>query len=134
MFAGHFLFSFLLFSSPFQNGADSAFRVSENLDLPVEVFDGNSFSDKIAPSTKAVHLPLDLSRARGRFLLIESERTFYVFINSAFAQKGQHQLRLSADSLRRALSSTVFLSVYEPGGVEDLSIKWISPKPPDELY
>jgi hypothetical protein len=116
------LFLLLGFLSP----GEKEFRIVEDLKPQWKIVG--------QPSThKAVHIPIDLSQAKGNYILIESKKDFYGFINTAFAFKG-HRKVLNADSLIRKHSNTIFLSIYQKDGIEDLSMYVVSLKPIDDLF
>jgi hypothetical protein len=123
-----FLSAFLIFST-LQVGMQSKFEITEDLNPRLKIFKDNEIQN-----SHAVHLALDLSQQRGHYLNIESKKNFYVFINSAFAFKGIKQLKLNADSLRSRYSNSIFISLYQKNGINDLSVKWAVLRPVDELY
>jgi hypothetical protein len=129
-----FLFSTLLFFSMFQVDPAKEFQIVEDLTARSKVFKENTLKDNQDQNSHAIHLPLDLSQQRGHYLSIESKKVFYVFINSTFVLKDSKPVKLSADSLRNKYSNSIFLSIYQKNGVDDLSIKWQALKPYDEFY
>lgn len=126
MFNSQVFFSIILLFLSFQKEQDSRFRIVEDLMPQVNALNENPLNGKKAKGSKALILPLDLSQARGNYLLIESRKPFYVFINSAFAMKARGHLKLRADSLKMNFSNSIFLSLYQKEGFKDLSVKWIA--------
>jgi len=130
MVISQFILSTFLFISAFQAGSEKEFQISEDL----KTFKESVLKENLGENSRAAHLTLDLSQHRGHYLLIESKKIFYLFINSTFVLKQSGLIRLSADSLRQKYSSSIFLSLYQKNGTNDLSIKWTVLQPHDELY
>jgi len=134
MAVSQFLFSLFLFLSVFQPAPEKEFQVIEDLNPHLKVFKESILQDKADQNSQAVHLLLDLSQQGGHYLIIESKKNFYVFINSRFAVKGVGSLKFKADSLRNAYSNSIFLSFYQRNVIDDLSVKWAVLRQHDEFY
>jgi hypothetical protein len=134
-----FLFSIILFFPTFQAEMEKEFQITEDLSPQLEIFKENILVSGKDQRTHAVHLPLDLAQYHGRYLILESKKVYYIFINSAFVLKGSGRLRLNADSLRNRYSNSIFISLYQKKRIDDLTIKcallsthdeWYNPKRP----
>jgi len=134
MIITQFLFSTLLFFSTFQPGSEKEFQIVEHLNPQLKIFKENILKDNTDQNSRTVHLPLDVSQQRGHYLIIESKKIFYLFINSTFVLKWSGPLRLSADSLRNRYSNSIFLSLYQKNNIDDLSIRWEVLQSHDDLY
>src|SRR5258705_3750483 len=122
----HFLLSIVLFLSTLQADiGEKEIQVTEDLSAQLKIFKENTLIPNKDQHSRAVHLPLDLSRYHGRYLIVDSTNVFYVFINSTFAPKASGRLRLNADSLRNKYSNSIFLSFYQRKSIDDLSIKCV---------
>src|SRR5258706_347403 len=134
MVISRFIFSILLFSSTSQTAHQKEFQITGELNPQLKIFKDNRLRDIAGENCRAVHLSLDLSEQRGRYLVVESKKIFYLFINSTFVLKGSRPLKLNADSLKSRYSNSIFLSLYQKNGIDDLSIKWALLSHQDELY
>jgi hypothetical protein len=139
MVISQYLFSIFLFFSPLQAEIEKEFQVAADLSPRLKIFRENTLQSNKNQPSRAVHLPLDLSPYHGRYIVIESKKVYYVFINSVFVFKGRGRIRLDADSLRNKYSNSIFLSLYQRKTIDDLSIKcavlshydeWYNPKRP----
>lgn len=117
-------FFFALFLAPLQAETGNETQVTEDLGVQLKIFKENTLLPKKDQRSHAVHLPLDLSQNHGRYLIVESKKVFYVFINAAFVLKASGHLRLNADSLRNKYSNAIFLSLYQKRNIDDLSVSW----------
>jgi hypothetical protein len=130
-----YLFSTLLLFSTIQSEPEREFQVIEDLNPQLKIFKESILKDKMNQNTHAVHLSLDISQQRGHYLIIESKKTFYVFVNSTFALKKSGFVKLNADSLKNRYSNSIFLSLYQKNNIDDLSIRWATVlKSDDEFY
>ena len=134
MLISQFLFSSLLFFSAFQTGSEKELQIIEDMKPQLKIFKESILMDNKDQNSRAVHLPLDLSQQRGQYLIIESKKIFYLFINSKYVLKWNGSLKLSADSLRNRYSNSIFLSLYQKNTIDDLSIRWAILQSHDELY
>jgi len=137
------LFSMVLFFPTFQAEMGKEFQITEDLGPQLEIFKENILLTSKDQRTHAVHLPLDLSQYHGRYLILESKKVYYIFINSTFVLKGSGRLRLNADSLRNRYSNSIFISLYQKKWIDDLSVKcallsthdeWYNPKRPAHAF
>jgi len=134
MIIGQFLFSTILFFSAFQAGLEKELQIVEDLKPQLKTFKESILKEDLDLGSRDAHVVLDLSQHQGQHLLIESKKVFYLFVNSTFVLKHQGPIRLYADSLRQKYSNSIFISVYQKTGTKDLSLKWITLQPYDELY
>jgi len=134
MIISEFILSTILFLSAFQVGSEKELQIVEDLKPQLKTFKESILKQDLGSNTRDAHLVLDLSQHRGQYLLIESKKFFYLFINSTFALKRKGLIRLSADSLRQKYSNSMFMSIYQKNGTSDLSVKWTILQPHDELY
>ena len=87
MAISQFLFSNFLFFAIIQAGSEKEFQIIEDISPQLKIFKESILKDNTSQNSRAVHLPLDLSQQREHYLMIESKKVFYLFINSAFVLK-----------------------------------------------
>ncbi len=122
MFIGRGILFLILAVSSIQKGAEKEFQVIEDLRPRMKVFN----------NPEARHLAINLTQKPGSYLRINSEESFYLFINSTFAARS-HSLLLKADSLKEKYPNVIFLSVYQKN-IDDLEIQWVSHAVHNEFY
>ncbi len=122
---------FFLFTLYHCAGKD--FYVAESLRPQWKVFTDDKLNPFDESGYKAIHISLDLAQAKGRFLQIESYDTFYLFINNKFVIQSK-RLILNPDSLKQIYDNAIFISLYQPKGINSLETNWVSLFRNDSLY
>jgi hypothetical protein len=106
------------------SGNDKELRVTEDLKSNWKIIIDGKFGPYGGHSDKTIHFSTDLKRTDGAFLLIQSKKKFYLFINSYLIVQ-THKLKLSADSLGKIYGKNIFVSVHQSTGISDLSTQWL---------
>jgi hypothetical protein len=99
-------------------------RETEDLQSHWKVLREGKFVDFDNGHEETIFLTINFDKSSGRYLEIQSQKEFYLFVNSCLVAKAKH-LMFQADSLKRMAHGHAFISVHQPGGIDQLTTKWM---------
>jgi hypothetical protein len=106
-------------------GNDQEFQVEKDFKAEWKIIADGKFENYNGQKATTVFVPIDLSKTESTFLQIKSEEDVNIFINSYLVAKAKTIL-LKTDSLKEKHGDKFLLSVYQKGGIEDLSVQLVS--------